>query len=102
MDGVACARLARDRLESCDAVLVHFDVDSIDSADLPLANFPHYGTGVPLETAEDVLATLLETDQLAAIALTEVNPTYDPGGEQLARYVELVSAALLRGLGPRP
>lgn len=35
-----CALRALTRLEQRDAVLVHFDVDCIDSRELPLANFP--------------------------------------------------------------
>ena len=33
----------------------------------------------------------------AAIALTEVNPSYDPGGHQLARYVDAVAGAIAHG-----
>jgi hypothetical protein len=28
-----------------DPLLVHFDVDAIDSTDYPLANFPHFNLG---------------------------------------------------------
>jgi hypothetical protein len=31
---------------------------------------------------------------LAALVLTEVNPTHDPGGELLGRYSDGVTAAL--------
>ncbi|MDR2986465.1 MAG: arginase family protein, partial [Nocardiopsaceae bacterium] len=31
--------------------LVHFDIDVVDSGDLPLGNFPHYGSGVSLDAA---------------------------------------------------
>jgi arginase len=81
------------------AVVLHLDVDAVDSGDLPLANFPHYGTGVPLETAQTVLATLAEAGNLAAVVLTEVNPSHDPCGESLTRYVEAVTTALAAGLG---
>ena len=40
---------------AADGIIVHFDVDAVDSRDLPLANFPHYGTGVPLASAAEVL-----------------------------------------------
>jgi arginase len=80
------------------SVVVHFDVDAINSGDLPLGNFPHYGTGVTLEAAGDVLRVLCSADRLAAVVLTEVNPTYDPSGEQLQRYVDTVAGALGAGL----
>jgi arginase len=76
-------------------VVVHFDVDSVDSGDLPLANYPHYGTGVPLRVAAEVLQILLGAQRLAAVVLTEVNPTHDPTGELLDRYVEAVTAAFV-------
>src|SRR5450631_2449350 len=40
------------------SIVVHFDVDAVNSGDLPLANFPHYGTGVDLTVAARVLSIL--------------------------------------------
>lgn len=77
---------------------VHFDVDAVDSRDLPLANFPHYGTGVQLVTAGRVLAGLLAAPDAAALILTEVNPTHDPAGGQLARYVDTVTESITAAL----
>ena len=91
----AVAALAGDDM----AVAVHFDVDVVDSRDLPLANFPHYGTGVSLVTAEQVLGGLLAAPAVSALTLTEVNPTHDPTGAQLTRYVEAVTHAIADGLG---
>ena len=34
----------------------------------------------------------------AAIVLTEVNPSYDPSGDSLDRYIEAVTGALVSGL----
>ena len=98
-DPAGCARSAVDALERhTSSLVVHFDVDVVDSRDLPLANFPHYGTGIPLAAAGDVLGTLCAAPTLAAIVLTEVNPSYDPSGDQLARYVDTVAAAIAHGL----
>jgi arginase len=80
------------------SLVVHFDVDAVDSGDLPLGNFPHYGTGVRLDAAGDVLRELCAAPTLAAVVLTEVNPTHDPAGTQIARYVETVTRALGAGL----
>jgi arginase len=105
-DPIGVARAAVESLTSDGAILaVHFDVDAVDSRDLPLANFPHYGTGVPLAAAGQVLETLIAAPSLAAVVLTEVNPTHDPTGTQLDRYVETTTTAIARGLGatrPRP
>jgi arginase len=97
-DPAGCARTALDALAGAGRLIVHFDVDAVDSGDLPLANFPHYGTGVPLAAARQVLAGLFAAPRLAAVVLTEVNPSYDPDGYSLARYIEAVTGALVTGL----
>jgi arginase len=100
-DPIATARLAVEALTSPDAAIaVHFDVDAVDSRDLPLGNFPHYGTGVPLATAGLVLEELLAAPGMRALVLTEVNPTHDPAGTQLSRYVETVTHAIAQALHP--
>jgi arginase len=76
------------------SVIVHFDVDAVNSGDLPLGNFPHYGTGLELSAAGAVLQVLCSAPGLAAIVLTEVNPTHDPDGSQLERYLDIVTAAV--------
>lgn len=98
-DPAGCARVACDALSGAGRLVVHFDVDAVDGADLPLANFPHYGTGVPLAVAQQVLAELFAAPRLSAVVLTEVNPSYDPEGNSLSRYVEAVAGALTAGLG---
>lgn len=75
-------------------VIVHFDVDAVDSSDLPLGNFPHYGVGVALQTASMALRILCSAPRLLAVVLTEVNPGHEPSGEQLKRYIDAVSRAL--------
>src|SRR5260370_32298446 len=67
--------------------LVHFDVDVVDSGDLPLGNFPHYGSGVLLDHAMAALRVLCSHPSFAGLVLTEVNPTHDPAGSELNRLV---------------
>ena len=101
-DPAGCARAAVTALlRHTSSVVVHFDVDAVDSRDLPLANFPHYGTGVPLQAAAQALGVLCAAPTLAAIVLTEVNPSHDPAGHQLARYVDAVADAIAHGLTSR-
>jgi arginase len=98
-DPAGCATAALTALQShTSSRVVHFDVDAVDSRDLPLANYPHYGTGIPLAAAGEVLAVLCGAPALAAVVLTEVNPGHDPSGHQLGRYVDTVAAAIARGL----
>jgi arginase len=97
-DPVGCARGALAALQEARRLIVHFDVDAVDSGDLPLANFPHYGTGVPLAVAREVLSVLFTAPALSAVVLTEVNPSYDPSGNSLDRYLTAVTGALITGL----
>jgi len=75
-------------------IVVHFDVDMIDSGDLPLGNFPHYGSGVRLEHAVTLLRALTAHPSFAGLVLTEVNPTHDADGSQINRYVNAIIEAL--------
>lgn len=94
-DPLGAAAAARAHVEaSAGAIVVHFDVDAVDSADLPLANYPHHGKGLTFDTAMTVLRELCASPAFAGLVLTEVNPTHDPGGELLGRYVDGVTAAL--------
>ena len=94
-----CAAAALATLgKASDHLVVHFDVDAIDSRELPLGNFPHYGTGVSLSTARDALTMFYGSPHVVAAVLTEVNPSYDPSGVSLSRYVDMVTAALIAGL----
>lgn len=101
-DPAGCTTAALRALErASDGIVVHFDVDAIDSGDLPLANFPHYGTGVTLEQAGRVLRVAAGTPGLVAVVLTEVNPSHDPDGQQIHRYVATVAEALSSGISGR-
>ncbi len=75
-------------------ILIHFDVDLIDSGELPLGNFPHYGTGVGLEHAVRCLRVLCAHPACAGLVLTEVNPTHDPSGYLLHRYADGIVQAM--------
>jgi arginase len=82
--------------QGCDAVLIHFDVDVIDSGEFPLANFPHYA-GLQFEQAAEALTIFLsEANGLLGMALTEVNPNNDPSGVMVTRLVDAVVAGLFR------
>ncbi|MBV9380900.1 MAG: arginase family protein [Streptosporangiaceae bacterium] len=87
-------RRALAAVGSAGPLVVHFDADVIDSGDLPLANFPHYGSGVRPEQAFACLRELCLAGSPSGIVLTEVNPTHDPSGVLLGRYIDGVAAAL--------
>ncbi len=74
--------------------VVHFDVDAVDSTDLPLAEYPHFNTGVSLDTAARILEHLCDTSNLTAVVVTEANPRKDPGGVHMQRLSHIIAAAL--------
>ena len=78
------------RLAPANRLIVHFDVDVIDSTELPLAQFPHFNVGLALSEATECLAVLLAAPELAAVVVTEVNPINDPEH----RYVPQLAAAI--------
>jgi hypothetical protein len=90
-DPADAARLALAAIAPASGpIVVHFDVDMIDSGDLPLANFPHYDSGVRIDQAVALLRTLRAHPAFAGLVLTEVNPTHDADGSQLDRYVSAI------------
>jgi arginase len=91
--GVARRALAAVMARS-GPIVVHFDVDVVDSGDLPLGNFPHYGSGVLLEQVTRCLRVLLAHDSVAGLVLTEVNPTHDADGTLIDRYLDSVVASM--------
>ena len=93
-DPESTARRALAALGGSGPIVVHFDVDVVDSGDLPLGNFPHYGSGVGLDAAAASLRVLLTDPACGGFVLTELNPTYDADGSQLDRYVTALTTAL--------
>jgi arginase len=93
----AAAAAALAELEARAAtVVVHFDVDVVDSGDLPLANFPHFGQGLTLAEALACLEVFCGGAKLGGLVVTEVNPDHDPDGRQVSRLVDGLVAALAR------
>ena len=87
-----------------DAGLAYFDGD----ADL---GTPEAGSGIldamgiahllglaETELTGRVLSVLFAAPGLSTVVLTEVNPSYDPSGDSLNRYLEAVTGALITGL----
>jgi arginase len=93
-DPESTARRTLTALGGADPFIVHFDVDVVDSGDLPLGNFPHYGSGVGLAAAARSLRVLLADPACAGLVLTEINPSYDADGSQLDRYLTALTTAL--------
>jgi arginase len=60
-----------------DRYVLHFDVDSVDYVDFPVAEVPHFGA-LPYVAARQCLEVFLRGDRLAAVVITEFNALRDP------------------------
>lgn len=74
--GSADAAIARLG-QHTDALLVHLDVDVLDTGAFPLANFPHFH-GLTLDQAATALQRFCAAPTPAGIVITEVTPTTTP------------------------
>ena len=96
MDGrpVELAAQARARLEErARAIAVHFDVDVMDSAEIPLADWPHYDA-LSFGDAMRCLSVFVGSPKLAALVVTEINPDHDPDGLLVRQFVDAFAGAM--------
>ena len=91
---VELAAQARARLEERSrAVAVHFDVDVMDSAEIPLADWPHYDA-LSFGDAMRCLSVFVGSPKLAALVVTEINPDNDPDGLLVRQFIDAFAGAL--------
>lgn len=92
--GVAAAALATLEPQS-DRLLIHFDVDVIDFTDAPLSENTGRNIGLPFASAFAALSALLQTERLAGLTITELNPNHGADdGSTLDLFVQELVAAL--------
>jgi arginase len=65
----------------------------MDSAEIPLANWPHYGA-LSRDEAMASLEVFVSSPKLAAVVITEINPDHDPDGSLMARLIDGLGRAL--------
>jgi arginase len=91
---VDLARATLARLEErAQAIAVHFDVDVMDSAEIPLADWPHYDA-LSFGDAMHCLSVFVRTPKLAALVVTEINPDHDPEGLLVRQFIDAFADAL--------
>jgi arginase len=91
---VEVAGEARVRLEKrARAIAVHFDVDVMDSAEIPLGDWPHYGA-LSFGDVMRCLSVFVSSPKLAALVVTEINPDHDPDGLFVRQFVDAFADAL--------
>ena len=88
------AAAARARLEErARAIVVHFDVDVMDSAEIPLGNWPHYDA-LSFGDTMRCLRVFVASPKLAALVVTELNPDHDPDGLLVRQFIDAFADAL--------
>ena len=97
--GDAAARALRELEDGFDRLLVHFDVDAVDFTDLPLSENTGRNEGLPFSVAMQALGTLLGSERLAAVTVTEFNPDH---GEEDGSTAEALADGLARALSGSP
>ena len=81
-------------LSLADRLVVHFDVDVIDYTDAPLSEARDRNIGLSLDTAMAALRVLMQSDRVAALTITELNPDHgEEDGSTLRRFVEGLASA---------
>jgi arginase len=94
-DAARAAGRARDLLpQTCERLLVHFDVDVVDFTDMPLSENTGRNEGLGYEAATKALQALLGDPRLAALTITELNPLHAESPAALGRFARDVAAAL--------
>jgi arginase len=85
---------ARGRLEErARAIAVHFDVDVMDSAEIPLADWPHYDA-LSFGDTMRCLSVFVGSPKLAALVVTEINPDNDPDGLLIRQFIDAFADAM--------
>jgi arginase len=79
--------------ERVRAIAVHFDVDVMDSAEIPLADWPHYDA-LSFGDAMRCLRVFVGSPKLAALVVTEINPDNDPDGLLVRRFIDAFAEAM--------
>jgi arginase len=77
-------------------ILVHFDVDVIDSVDFGAADVLHEH-GLGFQEAINSLRVFASSSKFAGLVITEFNPDRDPFGTLARRFVEAVVGVLEGG-----
>jgi len=93
-DPVGAARRALEWAHDRGSFLLHLDADSIDFADLPIAENTDRNVGLSFEAVAAALDVLLASPQLGALTITEINPHHgEPDGATLRRFLDRIVSA---------
>ena len=89
----ASLKIALQRLHTCDAIHVSFDIDSLDPSIAPGVGTPVLG-GLTYREAHYIMETLSENKKVGSLDLVEVNPLLDHKNQTAKMAVELLGSLL--------
>jgi arginase len=92
-DPAGAARRALESLPAGAPAWLHFDVDAIDSMDLPIADFHQLNRGLSFAAACAALGVLAAGTQVAGLSVSQFNPDHTDEGDA-ERFVRGLVAAL--------
>ena len=93
------AALALDGVGNDDGpILVHLDVDVIDTAEMPAKQYLTPGAGLAYAEVSDLLTAIVASPRVVALEVTEYDPSRDPQGEHARKVVDLIVRAAGRRL----
>jgi arginase len=96
-DPAAAAAQALEWAQERGPFLMHLDTDSIDFADLPLAENTDRNVGLSFDAVGAALDVLLASSELGALTITEINPHHgEPDGATLQLFLDRLVTALVR------
>ena len=79
---------------------VHFDTDSVDFAELPLAEDTARNVGLSFDAVAGALERTLAGVELGALTITELNPHHwEPDGATIDRLLDRLVPALAGAVG---
>jgi arginase len=90
------ARQALQPIPASAAVLVHFDIDVVQQADMPAAYFPH-AEGLKLSEAADLLGVLLRDPRVRIIEVAEYAALRDLDQRCVNALVDVLAEGLKAG-----
>lgn len=93
----ATAALALDAVANGGGpILIHLDVDLLDSQEMPAKDVLTPGEGLRWNEAGELVTALVASQRVIALELAEYNPHLDPDGVYARKLVDLLSGALGR------
>jgi arginase len=95
--GAAAARAVAVAEAASTTFVVHFDVDVLRFAAMPIADVPDSGDeprGLSLDEATQSLAAFVASPRFGGLVLTEVNPDHAPEPATLREFATAVAAAV--------